>query len=415
MEGQRRLPCEKPSGPQGSFYPPLMLLMMCSWGALPCVVFWHHLPLFSAICIPMDAASFAQARILNQPIYQPGKPISHVAREFGLDAGKIDKLASNENPLGPSPKAIAAVAEALRELNLYPDGSCWDLTAKLAEKLQMERGQLVFGNGSNEILELVAHAFLGPDTEAVMGVHGFVVYKLVTLLMGAKPVEVPMPGFKHDLKAMRAAVTDKTRVVFVASPNNPTGTSNTEQELLDFARSLPEHVLLVMDEAYAEFQDQAPDLRPLIAEGRAVLGARTFSKIYGLAGLRVGYAYTRADIASMLQRAREPFNVNSLAQAGACAALDDVDFVKRSRESNKAGLAQLAKGFVTLGLDYVPSAGNFIMVKIGDGAAVFKFLQARGTIVRPVGGLPEYIRISVGTSEQNERCLQGLKAFLTKA
>jgi histidinol-phosphate aminotransferase len=360
----------------------------------------------------MDAAKFAQPRILNQPIYQPGKPISHVAREFGLDPARIDKLASNENPLGPSPKAIEAVAAAMREVHLYPDGSCWDLTGKLAARLGMGRDQLVFGNGSNEVLELVAHAFLGPDTEAVMGTQGFIVYKLSTLLMGGKPVEVPMPGFAHDLAAMRAAVTPRTRVVFVANPNNPTGTANTEAELIAFARSLPEHVLFVLDEAYAEYQERAPDLRPLIAEGRAVLCARTFSKIYGLAGLRVGYGYTRPDIAALLQRAREPFNVNSLAQVAAIAALDDADFVRRSRETNRAGLQQLVAGFRGLGLESVSSEANFIMVGVPDAAQAFVFLQKRGTIVRPVGGLPNHVRITVGTAEQNERCLAGLKAYL---
>ena len=361
----------------------------------------------------MDASQFAQPRILNQPIYQPGKPISHVAREFGLDPAKIDKLASNENPLGPSPNALEAVAAALREMHLYPDGSCWELTGKLAARLGVGRDQLVFGNGSNEVLELVAHAFLGPDTEAVMGVNGFIVYKLSTLLMGAKPVEVPMPGFAHDLAAMRAAITPRTRVVWIASPNNPTGTANTEAELFAFVRSLPEHVLFVLDEAYAEYQDHAPDLRPLIAEGRAVLCARTFSKIYGLAGLRVGYGYTRPDVAALLQRAREPFNVNSLAQAAAVAALDDADFVRRNRETNRAGLKQLMAGFRALGLPFVPSEANFIMVEVAGAAQAFVFLQKRGTIVRPVGGLPNHLRITVGTADQNERCLDGLRVFLT--
>lgn len=360
----------------------------------------------------MDAALFAQRRILNQPIYQPGKPISHVAREFGLDPESIDKLASNENPLGPSPKAQAAVKAAIKDLNLYPDGSSFELTGKIAGRFQMERDQIVLGNGSNELLELVAHAFLGPDTEAVVGNYGFVVYKLVTLLMGAKPVEVPMPNFRYDFNAMRAAVTDRTRVVFVDCPNNPTGTVVSEADLFAFVRSLPENVLFVLDEAYAEFRENPPDLRPLIAEGRPVLCARTFSKIYGLAGLRVGYAYTRPDIAGFLQRAREPFNVNSLAQIAAFAALDDEDFVLQSRETNRLGLDQLMSGFRSLGLEYVPSGGNFILVKVGDGAAVFRYLQARGTIVRPVGGLPEYVRISVGTALQNQRCLERLSAFL---
>ena len=360
----------------------------------------------------MDAARFAQPHLLNQPVYQPGKPIAQVAREFGLDPAGIDKLASNENPLGPSPKALAAAATALQEVHLYPDGSCWNLTGKLAGRLQVGRDQLVFGNGSNEVLELAAHVFLGPGTEAVMGVHGFVVYKLATLLMGAKPVEVAMPEFRHDLAAMRAAVTPRTRVVFVASPNNPTGTAHTEAELVAFARSLPEDVLFVLDEAYAEYQDRAPDLRPLIAEGLPVLCTRTFSKIYGLAGLRVGYGYTRPDIAALLHRARAPFNINAVAQAAAVAALDDADFVRRSRETNRAGLKQLAAGFRDLRLEYVPSAANFLFVGVPDAARAFVFLQQRGTIVRPFGHLPDHVRITVGTAGQNERCLANLRAYL---
>jgi histidinol-phosphate aminotransferase len=360
----------------------------------------------------MEAARFAQAHILSQPVYQPGKPISEVAREFGLEPHQIDKLASNENPLGPSPKAMEAAAAALREVNLYPDGSCWDLTGKVAARLQVGRDQLIFGNGSNEVLELVAHVFLGLGAEAVMGVHGFAVYKLVTLLLGAKAVEVAMPGFAHDLAAMRAAVTPRTRVIFLANPNNPTGTAHTQAELIGFARSLPENVLLVLDEAYTEYQDHAPDLRSLIAGGQAVLCTRTFSKIYGLAGLRVGYGFTRPDIAALLQRARAPFNINAVAQAAATAALDDAAFVQRSREVNRSGLKQLAAGFQELGLPYVPSAANFILVQVPDGAKAFQFMQARGTIVRPFGNLPTHVRITVGTAAQNERCLASLRAYL---
>jgi histidinol-phosphate aminotransferase len=360
----------------------------------------------------MEAARFAQAHILSQPVYQPGKPISEVAREFGLEPHQIDKLASNENPLGPSPKAMEAAAAALREVNLYPDGSCWDLTGKVAARLQVGRDQLIFGNGSNEVLELVAHVFLGLGAEAVMGVHGFAVYKLVTLLLGAKAVEVAMPGFAHDLAAMRAAVTPRTRVIFLANPNNPTGTAHTQAELIGFARSLPEDVLLVLDEAYTEYQDHAPDLRSLIAGGQAVLCTRTFSKIYGLAGLRVGYGFTRPDIAALLQRARAPFNINTVAQAAATAALDDAAFVQRSREVNRAGLKQLAVGFQELGLPYVPSAANFILVQVPDGAKAFQFMQARGTIIRPFGNLPTHVRITVGTAAQNERCLANLRAYL---
>lgn len=359
----------------------------------------------------MDAARFAQPQILNQPVYQPGRPIAEVAREFGLDPAGIDKLASNENPLGSSPKALAAAAAALPALNLYPDGGCWELAAKLAGRLGVGREQLVFGNGSNEILELAAHVFLGPGTEAVMGEHGFVVYRLATLLMGARTVEVPMPDFRHDLAALRAAVTPRTRVVFLACPNNPTGPADPEAELIAFARSLPEDVLFVLDQAYAEFQERAPDLRPLIAGGRPILCTRTFSKIYGLAGLRVGYGYTRPDIAALLHRARQPFNLSSVAQAAALAALDDAEFLHRTTENNAAGMKQLAAGFRGLGLDFVPSEANFLLVRVPDGAAAFQFLQRRGTIVRPFASLPQHIRITIGTPAQNERCLAHLRAF----
>ena len=363
----------------------------------------------------MDAARFAQPHILDQPVYKPGRPIADVAREFGLDPAGIDKLASNENPLGPSPMAVAAAASALAIVNLYPDGNCWDLTGKLAARLQVGRDQLVFGNGSNEVLELVAHVFLAPGTEAVMGQYGFVVYKLATLLMGATPVEVAMPRFAYDLAAMRAAVTPRTRVVFLDNPNNPTGTAHSQAELADFARSLPDDVLLVLDEAYAEYQDAAPDFRPLIAAGRPVLCTRTFSKIYGLAGLRIGYGITRPDIAALVQRARAPFNINSVAQAAAVAALDDAGFVGRSREANRAGLRQLEAGFRELGLEWIPSQANFVLVQVPDGAMASAFLQARGTIVRSFGMLPKHVRITVGTAAQNDRCLVNLKAYLASA
>jgi histidinol-phosphate aminotransferase len=230
--------------------------------------------------------------------------------------------------------------------------------------------------------------------------------------MGAKPVEVPMPRFAYDLAAMRAAVTPRTRVVFLDSPNNPTGTVHTQAELVDFARSLPDDVLFVLDEAYVEYQDAAPDFRPLIAAGRPVLCTRTFSKIYGLAGLRIGYGYTRPDIAALMQRVRAPFNINSIAQAAAIAALDDTEFVQRSREVNRAGLHQLEAGFRGLGLEWVPSQANFILVQVPDGARAFAFMQARGTIVRPFGMLPNHVRITVGTSVQNGRCLENLRAYL---
>lgn len=362
----------------------------------------------------MTFEALVNPTVLTQPVYEPGKPIEDVARELGLDPAGIIKLASNENPFGPSPRAVAAAKQALEHGELYPDGGCFALRQKLAAVRGLDANQLVVGNGSNEIIELLGHALLRPGDEVVMGAPAFVVYKLVTLLFGAKPVEVPLNRHRHDLAAMAAAITPRTKLVCVCSPNNPTGTANTEAELLAFARALPEHVVVAFDEAYAEFVDNAPDLRPLIAEGRKVVCLRTFSKIYGLASLRVGYGYADAGIVALLNRVRQPFNVNAIAQAAAVAALDDDTFAATCARQNRAGLAQLEAGFDERGLEWVPSVANFILVRVGDGAAVFAALQQRGVIVRPMRsyGMPEWVRITVGTREQNERLLVELSALL---
>ena len=369
----------------------------------------------------MNFQSLAKPSVLTQPVYEPGKPIEYVARELGLDPAGIIKLASNENPFGPSPRAVAAAKRALEQGELYPDGGCFELRQKLAEKYGLGTDQFVIGNGSNEIIELLGHAFLGPGDEVVMGAPAFVVYKLVTLLFGAKAVEVPLREWRHDLDRMAAAVTPRTKLVFVCSPNNPTGTTNTGDELLAFARELPEHVIAVFDEAYAEFLERAPDLRPLIAEGRKIVCLRTFSKIYGLASLRIGYGYASAELCALLNRVRQPFNVNAIAQAAAVAALDDHEFAEKTARENRAGLVQLEQGCAELGLDVVRSAANFMLVKVGgasarpgrDGVTVFEALQQRGVIVRPVKsyGLPEWIRVTVGTREQNERLLSELRTL----
>lgn len=362
----------------------------------------------------MQLASLVNPSVLSQPIYEPGKPIDYVARELGLDPSHIIKLASNENPFGPSPKALAAARAALEQSELYPDGGCFALRQKLAQRWNLGADQFVVGNGSNEILELLGHAFLRPGDEAVMGAPAFVVYKLVTLLFGAKAVEVPLADFGHDLKAMAAAITPRTKLVFVASPNNPTGVPNTAAELLAFARGLPDHVVLVYDEAYAEYVDAAPDLRPLIKEGRKVIALRTFSKIYGLASLRVGYGYASAELIQLLGRVRQPFNVNAIGQAAALAALDDEGFARKCAADNRVGLTQLTEGFARLKLSYVPSVANFILVKVGNGPAVFDALQRKGVIVRPVKsyGLPEWVRVTVGTADQNARLLKELGALV---
>ncbi len=362
----------------------------------------------------MNLETLVNPSVLTQPVYEPGKPIEDVARELGLDPTTIIKLASNENPFGPSPLAKAAAVRALGQGELYPDGGCVALRARLARVCGLGVNQVVVGNGSNELIELLGHVFLRPGDEVVMGNPAFAVYKLVALLFGAKPVEVPLVNHKHDLAALAAAVTPRTKLVFVPSPNNPTGTANTEAELLSFARSLPEHVVFVFDEAYAEYLESPPDLRPLITEGRKVVCLRTFSKIYGLASLRVGYGYSSFGLASLLNRVRQPFNVNAIGQAAAIAALDDGEFVAQCRRENHAGLAQLQDGLRSLGLETVPSVANFILVKVGDGIRVFSELQQCGVIVRPMRSydMPEWLRLTVGTSAQNNRLLNTLAQVL---
>jgi histidinol-phosphate aminotransferase len=268
----------------------------------------------------MKLEALVKSSVLTQPVYEPGKPIEDVARELGLDPAGIIKLASNENPWGSSPLAVAAAKRALEHGELYPDGGCFSLRQKLATRWGLAAEQFIVGNGSNEIIELLGHVFLREGDEVVMAAPAFVVYKLVTRLFGATPVEVPLREWRHDLDAMAAAITPRTKLVFVCTPNNPTGTANTEAELLAFARALPEHVVGVFDEAYAEFLVNAPDLRPLIAEGRKLICLRTFSKIYGLAALRVGYGYGSAEMCALLNRVKQPFNVNAIAQVAALAA-----------------------------------------------------------------------------------------------
>jgi histidinol-phosphate aminotransferase len=364
----------------------------------------------------MNFQALVKPAVLSQPMYEPGKPIEYVARELNLDAGTIIKLASNENPFGPSPKAVIAAKAALEHGELYPDGGCYALREKLSVARGLESNQFIIGNGSNEIIELLGHALLGPGDEVVMGAPAFVVYKLVTLVFGAKAVEIPLTNHKHDLARIREAITSRTKLVYVCSPNNPTGTANTEMELLEFGRSMPGHVTVVFDEAYAEYVEAAPDLRPLLKEGRNVVCLRTFSKIYGLASLRVGYGYAPAEIVALLNRVRQPFNVNAIAQAAAVAALDDRPFTEYCKQENRLGLAQLEKGFVALGLEYVPSVANFVLVKVGEGAKAYEALQRRGVIVRPMAAyaMPEWLRVTVGTRAQNERLLAELAAVVSR-
>jgi len=357
----------------------------------------------------------------NLPVYQRGRPIEEVARELGLDPNGIIKLASNENPLGPSRLGLAAMRQTLKQVNLYPDGNAFYLKQKLAGKLGVTPANLILGNGSNEVIEFIGHALLGgggvaATAEVVVSQYCFAVYPIVTALFGAKLVVVPAKNHAHDLDAMLAAITPNTRIVFVANPNNPTGTTASREELARFINAVPANVLLALDEAYIEFLNEPLDLLPEIRNGDKpnLLLMRTFSKIYGLAGLRIGYGIGHPDFIAALEKIRQPFNINSVAQAGALAALDDTKHVEKTRKVNARGLRLYARTFRKLGLEFVPSQANFILVHVGDGQRVFGELQKLGVIVRPMGGyqLPEWVRISIGTPKENKRCLEALKTVL---
>ena len=356
----------------------------------------------------------------NIPVYQPGRPIEEVARELGLPARDLIKLASNENPLGPSPMALAAMERILQQLHLYPDGNAFYLKQKLADKLGVEPANLILGNGSNEIIEFVGHALMKPETDVIVSQYCFAVYPIVARLFESNLIAVPAKDYGHDLPAMVQAVTPQTRVMFAANPNNPTGTLAPREEVVECVNDTPSNVLLVMDEAYIEFVDEPVDLLPLIRRNLKpnLLLMRTFSKIYGLAGLRLGYGIGPPELIAALEKIRQPFNVNSLVQAGALAALDDTEHIARTRQNNLNGLRFLERGLHELKLPYIRSAANFLLVKVGDGQRVFNEMQKLGVITRPMGGygLPEFIRISVGTAAENGRCLAALqKVFEQKS
>jgi histidinol-phosphate aminotransferase len=353
------------------------------------------------------------------PVYLPGRPITEVARELGLDPTNVIKLASNENSMGPSPLAIKAMQEALTSLHQYPDGNAFYLKERLAKKMGVPSNQLSVGNGSNELLELVGHAVLRSEDEVVVSQYSFAVYPIVTQLFGAHLVTVPARDYGHDLPAMIKAVTPRTKIMFVANPNNPTGTLASRAEVLQLIHEVPSHVLVVLDEAYIDYLEDAPDFLPYVRNGRHpnLLLCRTFSKIYGLAGLRLGYAMGHPEMIAALEKVRQPFNTNMVAQIGALAALDDVAHLEKTRKNNKVGLALYEKAFKRLKLEYVPSFANFILVKVGDGQKVGGELQKLGVITRPVNNyqLPEWLRITVGTVAENERCLAALENVLSRS
>lgn len=346
--------------------------------------------------------------------YQPGKPIDELKRELGLD--DVVKLASNENPLGCSPKAKAAIQQAIEDVGRYPDGNGFALKQQISQQFAVDMNQVTLGNGSNDILELVARTFVAAGDEVIYSQHAFAVYALATQAVGAVGVEVPAKNYGHDLAAMAQAVTAKTRVIFIANPNNPTGTWFEEDAFSQFMQQIPAQVLVVLDEAYVEYFPENFNSLKFLSQYPNLLISRTMSKAYGLASLRVGFSMASTEVTNLLNRVRQPFNVSSFALAAAVAALKDTDFIEQSRALNLQGMVQLEQGFSKLGLSWVASRANFILVDIQrNGAQVFDSLLKKGVIVRPVGGgygMPNHIRVSIGLQEENSRFLQALAQVL---
>jgi histidinol-phosphate aminotransferase len=355
----------------------------------------------------------ANPQLRDIAVYEPGKPIEETARELGVEPDAILKLASNENPLGPSPRAIEAMHAALANAHLYPDGSGFYLCKAIAAQIGLVPENILLGNGSNEALEFLGHAFLDAERhdEVIASQYAFVVYKLIATSFGARMIEVPSPDYRQDLEAMLEALTPKTRLIFIPNPNNPTGTLILQDEIDSFMSRVPENIIVIFDEAYFEFLDDPPDTLRFVREGRNVIVLRTFSKIHGLAGLRIGYAIARPDVIDVLHRTRQPFNVNSIAQVGALAALEDDAHLRETKRVVDEGRVYLQEQFGQTNLPFVPGVANFVMVNVGDGCAVFEKLLRRKVIVRPLKGygLPEWIRVSVATMEQNEKLIASLR------
>jgi len=369
----------------------------------------------------MNLCDLAPEYIHSIAPYQPGKPISELAREMGLDEHSIIKLASNENPFGTSPLALEAMAKALKEVMRYPDGNGFELKTALSKKYAVDSEQIVLGNGSNDVLELAARVFLKPGASAVYSQHAFAVYPLVTQAVGANGISVPAKNFGHDLDAMLDAVTPETRVVFIANPNNPTGTFRAAADLLRFLKRISPDVLVVLDEAYNEYLPEASKANSIEWLNRFpnLLITRTFSKIYGMAGIRVGFGLSHTQVAGLMNRIRQPFNVNSIGLAGALAAINDIEFVKRSYTLNQAGMLQITTGLHRLGIEYIPSYGNFLSFCIKDDKAitVYQHLLKQGIIVRPIGiyEMPRHLRVTIGLESENHKFLQSLERAIKKA
>ncbi len=357
----------------------------------------------------------ANPQLRDLVVYEPGKPIEETARELDVDPNAIIKLASNENPLGPSPKALDAMRGALEHAQLYPDGGGFYLRNALAAKLDFVPENIILGNGSNEVIEFLGHAFLNRGDDVITSEHAFIAYKLIATLFGARTIETPSPNYRHNLDAMLDAITPKTKMIFIANPNNPTGTLLAQDKIDNFIARVPENIVAIFDEAYFELLNDPPDALRYVREGLNIVVLRTFSKIHGLASLRVGYGIASRDLIDVLQKTRQPFNVNGIAQAGASAALNDQAHQRKTKEVVNAGRAYLEEQFRDMQLGFVPGAANFVMVNVRDGAAVFKKLLAHKIIVRPLKGynLPEWVRITVGTMEQNKKCIAALKEVLS--
>lgn len=359
-------------------------------------------------------SELAPPHIQNLVPYEPGKPEEEVERELGVI--NPAKLASNENPVGPSPMAMEAIQKALLKMNRYPDGGGYYLRQALSKKHSVGMENIILGNGANDIIEIIIRTFLTPQDEAIIAWPAFSIFMLVLHAHNVKTIRVPLRNYTHDLRAMADAVTDRTRMIFIANPNNPTGTAVGEKEAEELLRSIPEKVMVVMDEAYYEYVTRPDFPRSIdrVREGRNVFVLRTFSKIYGLAGLRVGYGIARDELITDLNRVRAPFNVNSLAQAGALACLDDHEHVRRCLEVNEAGCQYLYRAMEEIGLEYVPTEANFILVKVGKARETFTKLLPMGVIVRPMDGydLPEHIRLSIGMQDENEKFINAIKKLM---
>jgi histidinol-phosphate aminotransferase len=358
----------------------------------------------------------ANPQLRDFAVYEPGKPIEETARELGAEAASIIKLASNENPLGPSPKALTAMRAAIPDAHLYPDGGGYYLRGALATKLGCARANVILGSGSNEVLEFLGHAFLNRDDEVITSEHAFIAYKLIAAVFGARTIEIPSPDMRHHLDGMIAAITPRTRLIFIANPNNPTGTLLAQEEIDRFVAALPENIVVAFDEAYFEYVDQPPDTLQFIRGRQNVIVLRTFSKIQGLANLRIGYGIAHPELIQVLQKTRQPFNTSGLAQSAALAGLQDEEHQIKTKHLTDEGRAYFQEEFAAMNLSFVPSAANFVLVKVGDGAAIFQQLLTRRIIVRALKGynLPEWVRISVGTMEQNRACIVALKEVLSR-